>query len=85
MSFLLASLRRAHPQDSNKNEEVGGQDNQKSKEGVARCQCEEHNLICVDIRARESQQWGNVTEKVIHHIGTAEGEVESEGNVDGRL
>lgn len=78
-------MRRAHPQDSNKNEEVGAQDNQKSEEGVARCQCEEHSLICVDIRARESQPWGNVTEKAIHHTGTAEGEGESEGKVDGRL
>jgi hypothetical protein len=36
-------------------------------------------------RTRKIQQQGNVTEKVINHIGMTGTEMESEGKMDGKL
>ena len=66
-----------HPQNGQQNETIGDQDNQDSDYLNGAHKVEEQKLVCVSVRARNSEEGRDVTEHMSDFIGGTEGEAES--------
>lgn len=82
---FLPPFSRMHPLNGNVDEEVRNKDGQESEEDIEAN--DKENNQCADARvgARESQEWGNVAEKMINHVRTTEGESKGVCCVDGSI
>ena len=68
---------RWHPQNGQQNETIGDQDNQDSDYLNGAHKVKEQKLVCVSVRARNSEEGRDVTEHMSDFIGGTEGEAES--------
>ena len=71
---LLMSFRWVHPQNGDKDKQLGDQDDQVRKEDIEANQKKWNHLTSAAVWAWESQERSNITEKVINHPGSAERE-----------
>ena len=68
------SFRWVHPQNGDKDKQLGDQDDQVRKEDIEANQKKWNHLTSAAVWAWESQERSNITEKVINHPESAERE-----------
>lgn len=82
---FFPSFSRMYLLNGNIYEEVRDEDDQEGEKDIKANNTEDNQFADMCVGARKSQEWGNVTEKVINFIRTTEGESEGICRLNGSI